>query len=68
MLPILRFLEKLAEVRKSELANIARLLYIRGAIAATSAVSKFSIASLHLATWILSDLTLFITFIIFMDT
>ncbi|KAG0281307.1 hypothetical protein BGZ96_001186 [Linnemannia gamsii] len=32
-----QFLEKLAEVRKSELANIARLLYIRGAIAATSA-------------------------------
>ncbi|KAG0377306.1 hypothetical protein BGX24_006350 [Mortierella sp. AD032] len=32
-----RFLEKLSETRKSELANVARLLYIRGAIAATSA-------------------------------
>ncbi|KAG0276411.1 hypothetical protein BGZ95_007580 [Linnemannia exigua] len=32
-----RFLEKLSEIRKSELANVARLLYIRGAIAATSA-------------------------------
>lgn len=32
-----QFLEKLSEIRKSELANVARLLYIRGAIAATSA-------------------------------
>ncbi|KAF9121964.1 hypothetical protein BGW39_010133 [Mortierella sp. 14UC] len=32
-----RFLEKLSDIRKSELANVARLLYIRGAIAATSA-------------------------------
>ncbi|KAF9928278.1 hypothetical protein FBU30_002500 [Linnemannia zychae] len=30
------FLQKLSEIRNSELANIARLLYIRGAIAATS--------------------------------
>ncbi|KAF9090660.1 hypothetical protein BGX29_011350 [Mortierella sp. GBA35] len=32
-----RFLQKLSDIRQSELANVARLLYIRGAIAATSA-------------------------------
>ncbi|KAG0056681.1 hypothetical protein BGZ83_003924 [Gryganskiella cystojenkinii] len=32
-----RFLQKLSEIRQSELANVARLLYIRGAVAATSA-------------------------------
>ncbi|KAG0084909.1 hypothetical protein BGZ92_009469 [Podila epicladia] len=31
------FLEKLSEIRKHELYNVARLLYIRGAVAATSA-------------------------------
>ncbi|KAF8951702.1 hypothetical protein BGZ52_010208 [Haplosporangium bisporale] len=31
------FLEKLSEIRKNELYNVARLLYIRGAVAATSA-------------------------------
>ncbi|KAG0327756.1 hypothetical protein BG000_000802, partial [Podila horticola] len=31
------FLEKLSEIRKHELYNVAKLLYIRGAVAATSA-------------------------------
>ncbi|KAG0207958.1 hypothetical protein BGX28_000971 [Mortierella sp. GBA30] len=33
----LQFLEKLSNIRKSELYNVAKLLYIRGAVAATSA-------------------------------
>jgi len=36
---VFSFLEKLSEIRKHELYNVARLLYIRGAVAATSTVS-----------------------------
>src|ERR1700761_1905982 len=35
---VFSFLEKLSEIRKHELYNVARLLYIRGTVAATSAV------------------------------